>query len=265
MYMNKKLYDYYGTHATDGVPYLNRGEFKYITDTYGKEECRVTLAEYIVSNQSNYPFNPISHEDMVKNFNKLKNVRYEKYIEPSAPEVDNNVLEKYDDYKYSYHKYPLGVIDGPAAPFNKVSDYFMREIRYECSSQLNKSPVEAWERGEARDIWPATGALWRGVNLVHYDDDGLCISGELNKNSYLMAMRLGAYIATQFKPVVAKAIYQMTEAKRVLDTSMGWGDRLTGFFTSNCSTEYIGCDPNPNTFRVYKEMAKEYSKLLSNN
>ena len=27
------------------------------------------------------------------------------------------------------------------------------------------------------------------------------------------AFRLGTYIATQFKPVVAKAIYQMTNAK----------------------------------------------------
>ena len=40
------------------------------------------------------------------------------------------------------------------------------------------------------------------------------------------SFRLGTYIATQFKPVVAKAIYQMTNAKRVLDTSCGWGDRL---------------------------------------
>ncbi len=262
--MNKKLYDYYDARTIDHIPYLNSGEFKYITDKYGKEECRFTLAEYIASNQSKYPFNPITYEDMVKNFNKLIKVDYSKFLEPSSTDVDSNVLEKYEDYKYGYHTYPLGVIDGPAAPFNKVADYFMREIRYECSSQNHNSPVEAWERGEARGIWPATGALWRGVNATHYDDEGKCISGKLDKNAYLMAFRMGAYIATQFKPAVAKSIYQMTDAKRVLDTSMGWGDRLTGFFTSNCSTEYIGCDPNPNTFKVYKEMAKEYSKLLTN-
>ena len=50
----------------------------------------------------------------------------------------------------------------------------------------------------------------------------------------------------------------MTDAKTVLDTSMGWGDRLTGFFASN-ATHYIGCAPNPNTFKVYSEMIKEYS------
>ena len=45
-----------------------------------------------------------------------------------------------------------------------------------------------------------------------------------------MAFRLGTYIATQFKPIVAKTIYDMTRAKTVLDTSMGWGDRLTAFY-----------------------------------
>ena len=52
----------------------------------------------------------------------------------------------------------------------------------------------------------------------------------------------------------------MTNAKTVLDTSMGWGDRLTGFYASNATT-YIGCDPNPNTFERYKKMISFYDKL----
>ena len=55
----------------------------------------------------------------------------------------------------------------------------------------------------------------------------------------MSAFRLGTYIATQFKPVVAKTIYDMTKANTVLDTSCGWGDRLAGFFSSN-ATEYYG-------------------------
>ena len=78
-----------------------------------------------------------------------------------------------------------------------------------------------------------------------------------------MAFRLGTYITTQFKPIVAKTIYEMCDAKTVLDTSMGWGDRLTGFYTSN-ATHYIGCDPNPNTFEVYKKMIEFYNKLTGN-
>ena len=71
---------------------------------------------------------------------------------------------------------------------------------------------------------------------------------ELSRDTYTMSFRLGTYIATQFKPIVAKTIYEMSDAKTVLDTSMGWGDRLTAFYASN-ATHYIGCDPNPNTLQ----------------
>lgn len=74
-------------------------------------------------------------------------------------------------------------------------------------------------------------------------------------------LRLGTYFATQFKPIAAKSIYNMTNAKTVLDTSMGWGDRLAAFYASD-ATHYIGCDPNPNTFKVYSKMIEEYDKLV---
>ena len=61
------------------------------------------------------------------------------------------------------------------------------------------------------------GLIWRGVNDAK----------ELSRDTYTMSFRLGTYIATQFKPIVAKTIYEMSDAKTVLDTSMGWGDRLT--------------------------------------
>ena len=63
----------------------------------------------------------------------------------------------------------------------------------------------------------------------------------------------------QFKPIVAKTIYDMTNAKTVLDTSMGWGDRLTAFYSSD-ATHYIGCDPNPNVYERYKKMIKFYDE-----
>ena len=94
------------------------------------------------------------------------------------------------------------------------------------------------------------GFIWRGVND----------SKNLTPKTYTMSFRLGTYIATQFKPIVAKTIYNMTDAKTVLDTSMGWGDRLTAFYASN-ATHYIGCDPNPNTFARYQKMIDFYDKL----
>ena len=124
----------------------------------------------------------------------------------------------------------------------------MNDLRMACGSYGFKSPVQRWNDGD--NIWGAFGPIWRGVN----------ISKILERETYTMAFRLGTYIATQFKPIVAKTIYEMSNAKTVLDTSMGWGDRLTGFYASN-ATHYIGCDPNPNTFERYHKMIKFYDDL----
>ena len=68
--------------------------------------------------------------------------------------------------------------------------------------------------------------MWRGINgmkPITVDGKTELRGGRLDDKSYVSAFRLQTYIATQFKPNVAKTIYQMTNAKRVLDTSCGGG------------------------------------------
>jgi hypothetical protein len=78
---------------------------------------------------------------------------------------------------------------------------------------------------------------------------------------YIEGIRVGAYFATQFKPSVAKAFYDFTKSKKVLDTSSGWGDRMTGFFASNAD-EYYGMDPNGDLHENYHKMAVQYNQWL---
>ena len=85
---------------------------------------------------------------------------------------------------------------------------------------------------------------------------------ELQLGTYIGAFRIGSYLATQFKPPVAKAIYTMTRAEKVLDTSCGWGDRLTAFYASPKAKTYIGCDPNGDTWIRYQYLCRRYEKLL---
>jgi len=233
----------------DGLPVMDSNLFGKITEAYGKELFRKVLAKYITDNKPPFPYKEFSYEEFVNTFRKLRKVDYSTYIQPQE-NMQKEVLEKYDDYKYSYAEYGLGMIDAPST-FNEASDYFQNKLRMACGSYGFRSPVDRWNEGD--NIWGVFGPIWRGVND----------SWELTPKQYMMAFRLGTYIATQFKPIVAKCIYEMSNAKTVLDTSMGWGDRLCGFFASN-STYYIGCDPNPNTFENYKLQAIEYSKLIGN-
>jgi hypothetical protein len=83
----------------------------------------------------------------------------------------------------------------------------------------------------------------------------------LKNNLYIEGGRVGAYFAGQFKPSVAKAFYDFTKPKKVLDTSSGWGDRMAGFFTSNAE-EYYGMDPNGDLHETYHKMAVQYENWL---
>ena len=116
------------------------------------------------------------------------------------------------------------MIDCPST-FNYCADAFMNDLRMSCGSYGFKSNVQRWNDGD--NIWGAFGdCIWRGVNTERYIENNI------------HRFQLGTYIATQFKPIVAKTIYEMSDAKTVLDTSMGWGDRLVAFYASN-ATHYI--------------------------
>ena len=235
----------------DGLPIMDSIQFKRWTEKLGKERFREVLSEYIATYRPKFPLNNISYQEMKDNIIQLSNFDTSKICTPKD-QSDKIVGEKYDDYEHPYSKYGLGIIDAPAY-YNKCSNYFHQHLRLNCSSYSFRAPIDVWTKGSAKDIWKILGALWRGVNS----------SKDLSGKSYREAIRLGTYIATQFKPLVAKTIYDMTEANTVLDTSCGWGDRLAGFFASNAK-EYYGSDPNPNTYKQYKKQVEEYSKFFPN-
>jgi len=262
--VDKTLYKRLLDAANDGkLPILDNKSFELLNAQYGKEIFRETLAEYIATERPVFPLKEISYDDMRDSFGKLKKFNTNTICIPQE-QIEKEVYEKYDDYEYPYSQYGLGLING-ASTFNDVSNYFHQDLRLECGSYGFRAPKEVWENGTAKDIWKCFGPIWRGINGVQkvmIEGKEELIGGQLNEKSYISAFRLGTYIATQFKPVVAKAIYDITDAKRVLDTSCGWGDRLAGFFASDAE-EYYGCDPNPNTYQRYQEQIATYNKLLT--
>ena len=226
----------------DKLPILDNKTFERMNAEYGKDKMRTNLADYIATERPVFPLKEITKDDMRKSFFDLQKFDTSTICIPNE-QVEKTVFEKYDDYKYSYEDYGLGLING-ASTFNDVSNYFHQDLRLECGSYGFRAPKEVWENGTAYDIWKCFGPIWRGINGVQkvmVEGKEQLMGGKLDEKSYISAFRLGTYIATQFKPVVAKAIYDITEAKTVLDTSCGWGDRLAGFFASDAE-EYYGCD-----------------------
>ena len=245
------------------LPVMDQQQFETVTNDIGKEQFRIDLADYIEEHRPKFPLKEISYEVMRQCFKSLQKQDVWEFVKP-IEQVEKNIKEKYDDYKYNFKDHGLGIIDAPSV-YNDVSNYFHQHLRLNCGSFGFKAPIEVWEKGSSIDIWRCLGPIWRGINgmkPVMIDGREELRGGKLDDKSYMSAFRLGTYIATQFKPNVAKTIYQMTNAKRVLDTSCGWGDRLAGFFTSDAE-EYIGCDPNPNTYKQYLKQVETYNSFLS--
>ena len=262
--LNETLFKRLESHANEvNLPILDNQLFDRYTNEFGRDVFRWTLSEYIAKVRPKFPLKPISDEDMRATFSSLKKADYSIYCSP-IEQVEKEIFEKYDDLEYPFSKYGLGIIDAPST-YNTVSNYFHQDLRLACSSYGFRAPLEVWQNGTAKDIWKCFGPIWRGINgvkKVMVEGKEELRGGKLDEASYLSAFRLGTYIATQFKPIVAKCVYEMTDAKRVLDTSCGWGDRLAGFFASNAE-EYYGCDPNPNTYMRYTEQIDRYNRLLS--
>ena len=83
---------------------------------------------------------------------------------------------------------------------------------------------------------------------------------EIDRGSLRVALSLRKYICSQFKPNVAKALYDFIKAKNVLDISAGWGDRLCGFFASEYGEHYVGIDPRKENHPIYEKQAEFYKK-----
>jgi len=60
------------------------------------------------------------------------------------------------------------------------------------------------------------------------------------------------YSLTHFRATVSKHLCDVTHARRVLDFSAGWGDRLTGFLASESVQEITLIDPRPGSIRACK-------------
>lgn len=226
-----------------GIPNIPHATWLEFINNTDKDTVRHALADYVIDNGISFPLSEITTEEFEELFIKFAKTSMLAEFKEVTP-----VLEKHP-YKYAYADQPLGVIDKSHA-YNSVSNYFQQQNRMQCASVLVPSPWAYWHNREllAKMNWH----FWRVGALVGRD---------INAGMFREAFRIGTYTATQFRPSVAKAIYERHAAKHVLDTSCGWGDRLAGFYATPCTKTYVGCDPNPEVYAKYKEQCLAYERI----
>ena len=218
-------------------PYLkiDKKEWAYIKETYDRPDIQETLVEILKDYE--LPTQELTKKDAYKDFMKLKGIQWPDYLKETAW------------YARSEYKWPLSdKIIRRINRGNDASNYFQQYNRWSVDGTISPGPVRTW--GNPKFMYTLLGSLFTlEVEKVDRGTLRSCIG-------------LRKYICSQFKPNVAKSIYDMFKAETILDFSMGWGDRLAGFYASDYGKHYVGIDPRKENHSIYEEQSKFYNKHL---
>jgi hypothetical protein len=218
-------------------PYLkiDKKEWAYIKETYDRPDIQETLVEILKDYE--LPTQELTKKDAYKDFMKLKGIQWPDYLKES------------EWYARSEYKWPLTKkIIRRINRGNDASNYFQQYNRWSVDGTISPGPVRTW--GNPKFMYTLLGSLFTlEVEKVDRGTLRSCIG-------------LRKYICSQFKPNVAKSIYDMFKAETILDFSMGWGDRLAGFYASDYGKHYVGIDPRKENHSIYEEQSKFYNKHL---
>lgn len=81
---------------------------------------------------------------------------------------------------------------------------------------------------------------------------------DVHEGKWELSHKYNYKLATNFMPMYARAIYDHFNAKRVLDSCAGWGDRLTGALCARSVQKYVGIDPNPYLRKGYTRILHDF-------
>ena len=135
-------------------------------------------------------------------------------------------------------------IDTRTRPGHKILDHFMPHF-YEVKNYKGKS---------VRGLF--TQAVLEKALLTNLLMHSTPYKSEIRR---MITMTAGLGSVTKYRTVTSKAIIQFFHAKRVLDPCTGWGGRLLGCLAAGTGTEYVGCEPDPNTGKGLRNILSDHA------
>ena len=183
-----------------------------------------------------FPYTKYTEQEIKADWDKIKSEQQKVQTEEwDLPRCSLNDPHTYKG-KYLYFN--------PSNNGLKVSNRYTEIIRVQTDHKQYKGPMAQWTRdgmkGSRRIFFRAYWGMIPAKKGV-------------NSKTLIRAFNVSSYIASQFKPSLAKALYNSFGAKKILDPSSGWGDRLVGFLASDAES-YIGIDPNSKLHQPYHQI-----------
>jgi len=217
--------------------YIEEDEWSYIKETYDKDEVKDAMASVLM--EYPLPYADITEHDAYVDFMKLKGIRWNEVLNEGEwfprKSADSTYSFEYDGKQLYFGRLNVG---------NLSSNYFQQENRWSVDGSVSPGPLRTWNNKQFM-----TSLMGSAYSLK---------LPSIGKRELRTMIGLRKYICAQFKPNVAKIFYEMMNAETVLDFSMGWGDRLAGFYSAMTTKHYVGIDPRTENHALYKKQSDFY-------
>lgn len=215
---------------------FDKDEWAKMKSEHAEVWLRDWMVDVIRANKIPPPYTPYEEADIIEDFEKLKNFNTKTLISNEPYYIKHDIQEKWDK--------PMGMMWKMHNVGNKSSNYFHQKSRFKADSSVAYGVEFTWNNNQLLNR--TLNALWTlKIEKVNY-------------STLQTIMQLRGYIPSQFKPCIAKGLYEYFEAENVFDMSMGWGDRLAGAEATKNITYYYGTDPSTETFPNYHKQHEFY-------
>jgi len=217
---------------------ISKEEWAKLTSERSEAWLKDWIVDTVRKNKIQPPYTPYTEEEVIGDYKKMKEFDTSKLITNEEYYIKHPIEDKWNK--------PIGKMFTMNNTGNKSSNYFHQVSRFKADSTVAYGVEFTWNNNQL--LRRTLNALWTlKIDRVNY-------------STLQTIMQLRGYIPSQFKPVIAKTIYDMYEAENVFYMSMGWGDRLAGFSASKHGKYYYGTDPNTSTFPDYKRQIEFYGE-----
>lgn len=231
----------------DGYLNIPRHVWAHLNEIYDKHTIRTMLTDCVFEFDLEPPYKVYTESQLWKDFSVLQNrdlsdfVRSERWFSPKPlNDIGDAELTFQGNHRYLLRGKNFGM---------GTSDHFSQVPRFMATNRDRKGITLTW--GDRKTLYYAWNSLW-GLK-----------ADKVSRDTIRNCIGMRRYKPAQFKPSVARYLYELFGAKRVLDPSAGWGDRLSGFLASNCTEHYVGIDPNTAMHPCYQKQFEFYSQRVN--
>lgn len=161
----------------------------------------------------------------------------------------NNIQIDAESLKYNGNYLVIINKENEYPDIEELSDYFNEECRVKCRFTGSVGSLYDNFRNNIDTI----------INHLHTTNRDITLQN-LHEAVWETGAKTGYKNCSTFKPKIIKFFIEHFKAKRIIDISSGWGDRLIGAMASDILV-YHGFDPNPCLHKNYEKIINFFSPV----